>query len=918
MTNRFFIRIVLVCLIAFSATAIHAPLLTPAFAQDSLFAPDDPVSQAPQTLAKAQKQIDAANAALSKPTEDDRQLTTLKSQLDDLQAQLTALRGDVQPRADDIANRQKEMGDPPKDGQQEASDVTQQRNKLAAQKTQIATVISQLDDASNAINATSAKITAIRRDLFTRELMTRTDVPFDRLAAAVQSIVPEMKRFAELIGGWAGFAWRFKKVQLASALLLSLVLAVGMRLTLNRIFGPVIQRASVEDDPSYMSRFSLAFWVTTIPTLAVSFFLTSSYFFLEAFNVLRPDISPIAGSVMAFAGLVYFVFRLGDALFQPSKPKWRLVRVTDRGAKLLLAALVGMSVINGLDYVFGSITETLGSPVDLTVFKGFVSSSLIGCILLAMSFARPLVPKGKEAQAAGRGRPWHRSTAIAMRLFGIGIILASVSGFIGLARFISTQLILTGGVIATMYIGIRSGRAVSERDRFADTIIGRYLQRRFNMGPVALDQVGIVAGLLIYMSALAFGIPLIMMSWGFQPPDIQTWFYNLFVQINIGGMSISIVGIFSGVAIFFVGLVLTRWFEKWLDGNVMARSQVDAGVRNSVKTSVGYFGAIIAALMALSVAGINLSSLALVAGALSVGIGFGLQNIISNFVSGLILLMERPFKVGDWVATGTSEGFVRRISVRATEIETFQRQSIIVPNSQLINASVGNWTHRNKLGRVDVPVTVKAGNDPRRMVNLLKDIATNVPGVLRNPEPVVVFKDFNEADLNFEVRVYVADILSGLSVRTELRLGVFERFKLEGILQEDPPAEEDAELVDGILPQTLPPEGDDKTPRSVKLGRLVLGVAAPSHFDPRHIMHLLKDIAASTPGIAERPEPRVIFKDFTEAELQFEIRAYVEDLRDGLSARNDLRLAIFQRFKQEGILHEAAPAIGHELVNEQE
>src|SRR5690606_37654713 len=126
--------------------------------------------------------------------------------------------------------------------------------------------------------------------------------------------------------------------------------------------------------------------------------------------------------------------------------------------------------------------------------------------------------------------------------------------------------------------------------------------------------------------------------------------------------------------------------------------RVDVGVRNSVGTAVGYAGVALAGLVGLSAAGIDLSNLALVAGALSLGIGFGLQNIVNNFVSGLILLAERPFKVGDWIEAGGVEGNVRKISVRATEIETFRRQTVIMPNSQFINSAVGNWTHRNRLG----------------------------------------------------------------------------------------------------------------------------------------------------------------------------------------------------------------------------
>jgi len=346
--------------------------------------------------------------------------------------------------------------------------------------------------------------------------------------------------------------------------------------------------------------------------------------------------------------------------------------------------------------------------------------------------------------------------------------------------------VVTGAVLATMYIGILTGKAISAPNQFGETRVGQFVGRQFRLSAVGLDQSGIAAGLFIYVFALVTGVPLILMSWGFQPRDLQLWLFNLFTEINVGTIRISIFGILGGVLLFVFGLVFTRWFQKWLDGSVMARSQVDGGVRNSIKTGVGYLGTGIAGIIGISAAGIDLSSLALVAGALSLGIGFGLQNIVSNFVSGLILLVERPFKVGDHVITGVNEGIVKRISVRATEIETFRRQSIIVPNSELINSPLGNWTHRNRMQRSEVPVSVAYDTDPQEVIDVLLEVVKERPDVLRNPDPHVEFLRFGASSLDFELRFHLADMSEGLHVRNEVRMEILRRFRARGIVMPYP------------------------------------------------------------------------------------------------------------------------------------
>lgn len=754
--------------------------VTPAVAQESAPARDKIVGHALEQISEAEKQIEALQSQVEAHKSDDAALVDIKVKADEIIRQLLKISVELRPRFNDVKARLAQLGEKPAEGEPaEAPAVTEERTRLNAARLEINTLTGRAEDLSIRASNLSDSITDLRRELFTDRLFEHTEISGDVVDDALNAFSAEFNDFQRTVSSWFSFIWKYKRVPLGTAVTLSLAMALVLLAGEYRLFGSLIRRDPTVSNPAYMSRFSVAFWSTILPALALAAFLVSSFFFLDTFNVLRPDIAPIAAALFGFAGLVFFVAMLARAVLAPKAPSWRLVRLSDKGARDLNFAVLSMAVVNGSDYVLGAISETLSSPVVLTVMKSFLSSVVVGLIVLVVSFLRPMVaPSGDPSE---RGRAWPKAVALPLRIIGIGLILLSAIGYVGLSRFLATQMVLTGAVVATMYIGILSGKAISAPNQFGETRVGRYLQQRFALKPVGLDQAGIAAGLLIYVFALSIGLPLILISWGFQPRDLQIWLVNIFTEINIGSIRISIFGILGGVLLFALGLVATRWLQKWLDGNVMARSQVDAGVRNSIKTGVGYLGTGLAGLIGISAAGIDLSSLALVAGALSLGIGFGLQNIVSNFVSGLILLAERPFKVGDWVATGTTEGFVRRISVRATEIETFQRQSIIVPNSELINAPVGNWTHRNKLGRIEIPVSVSYEADPRRVMELLMEIALAHPGLLRNPEPVVMFNGFGASSLDFELRGFIGDVLGGLPIKNELRVTILERFRAEKI-----------------------------------------------------------------------------------------------------------------------------------------
>ena len=190
---------------------------------------------------------------------------------------------------------------------------------------------------------------------------------------------------------------------------------------------------------------------------------------------------------------------------------------------------------------------------------------------------------------------------------------------------------------------------------------------------------------------------------------------------------------------------------------------------------------IIAIVVALGELGIDPQKIALVAGALSVGIGFGLQSIVSNFVSGLILLAERPIRIGDQIVVKGDEGFVRRISVRATEIETFERASVIIPNSELITGVVKNWTHSNTLGRLNIKVAVSYDCDPDKVMEILNACVAEHTGVLKQPPPAILLTEFAAGGLVFDVFCVVPNLSERGAIKSDIQIAILRRFRAAGI-----------------------------------------------------------------------------------------------------------------------------------------
>ncbi len=372
---------------------------------------------------------------------------------------------------------------------------------------------------------------------------------------------------------------------------------------------------------------------------------------------------------------------------------------------------------------------------------------------------------------------------IVMLILATGVI-AELIGYRNLSTFLMQGVIVSIGIISAAWL---TGRMTDEFLRGLEE--GRSVwQKRFHRW-VGLEEGTYLPGvfwlrLLVNLSITIATIWFVAIVWG-MPEDLRDDILNYFIEgFQIGEVTIvpfRILIAFALLAFLFSGL---SWFRGRLEDSVLSKSHASIGAKNAVSSIASYIIATLAFLFALSVAGVDLGNLALIAGALSVGIGFGLQNVVNNFVSGLILLFERPIKQGDWIVVGTTEGYVKKISVRSTQITTFDNADVIVPNSELISNQVTNWMLYDLRGRVRVPIGVAYGSDVEKVREILLRIALTHPQVVVDvnaPKPAAIFLGFGDSSMNFEVRFYIHNIDQRLNVTSDVNFAIEKAFRESNI-----------------------------------------------------------------------------------------------------------------------------------------
>ncbi|MCL6284250.1 DUF3772 domain-containing protein [Ruegeria sp. 2012CJ41-6] len=466
---------------------------------------------------------------------------------------------------------------------------------------------------------------------------------------------------------------------------------------------------------------------------------------------------------------IFFVFDwIGRQLLvlrdEDQRPLLSRVRMAE--LRVVIDLLAVMLILNDLLAAFNQI-ENVSDATRAVV--GFPVIFLSALVLLRLQRLGPMRDMGvatesdEVVQHSGLSRFFLQVRRLLIVL-GLLSVVAAALGYMHAAEGVIFPAIKTLALISIILIV----------QRFLGNLYG-WLAGTGDAGRESLFSV--IAGFVLAIGSL----PILALIWGARSTDLLEALSRARQGVTLGGVQISPGSFVTFAAVFAIGYMVTRLLQGGLRTSLLPKTKLDAGGQNAIVAGTGYVGIALAAVVAVTSAGINLSSLAIVAGALSVGIGFGLQTIVSNFVSGIILLIERPISKGDWIDVNGQMGYVRDISVRSTRIETFDRTDVIVPNSDLISQSVTNYTRGNTVGRVIVPVGVAYGTDTRKVETILDEIANAHPMVLANPAPSIVFQGFGADSLDFEIRAILRDVNWVLSVKSDMNHEINRRFIEESI-----------------------------------------------------------------------------------------------------------------------------------------
>ena len=715
----------------------------------------------------------------------------------DVSNQLAASKQDNERRARSLQKQLDAMGEEPKDGTKELPIIVQKRKELSDELSLVRSRIAEadvlqvrIDDLNLAfINARNQNV--LGKLLLRQEIFIQPSVFLTGLKALIAFIWDIAK---------SPIVWfRTLDVQtqnhVLNFILPALFLLIGT-FWIGFMFRRLIMRAfgyrSDVDNPRYgqkiLAAIAVAIGYGVIPSTIIGGFL-ATIIGLQIFE--GSFFGTVVTSSLYYLLYVFLAKALARVTFAPYNEKWRLINVKTPKAIGIVYALYVAIVLIGAISLLEHIALTEGYSTILTNFlvmiacaiKAFSVALLITRIFAENETEQPVdngaenTPISTEEEDDDDG---HFSTSfkVIFLTFFVAFVTFSLSlfGYIWLASFILNRIVSTAVLLGLLIIVNKLSAELLKR-----LLLLGFWSKTFKLRRKLLRKINFGLNLFLTPLISLFFIFALLNIWGLSGTFILHVARKLLFGFKVGGVTISLIAIVLGVVVFFGSLALVKYLKNRLTVNVFSQLDIDDGIKHSLSSGVSFVGFILSSLLAIVVMGGDLTSLAVIAGALSVGIGFGLQNIINNFVSGIIILFERPFKIGDWVILNGEEGQIKQINIRSTELETFNKTSVIIPNATLISSSMTNLTHGNNWTRQSVKVGVAYGTDVQKVTEILLECARNNKKVLKVPAPYVLFQDFGASSLDFELRCYSNNIWSGWVLPSELRYEINRRFEEEGI-----------------------------------------------------------------------------------------------------------------------------------------
>ena len=785
-----FLRICLLALVALSPQLVLA-----ADNSDSQQTEDAaPKVNAAVELPKMQKVLDKIKQQVSGETNDSK-LSALNDMALELSGDADTLVQSITPQRAQLQAQLAVLGPAPKadSGVKETAEVTSKRTKLENQKSKMDDQIKQAEAIKSGSINLSAQIVNLRRDALKTQLALNAGSIFGpRFWAPLFNTQSDdsskIGDFVDELTSTAALSWEpgWRLGTLAWLLAAVLVATLG-----RRYLEEFLAWVGINHLPEGRLRRSFLAAATAMTTLAA---VVLAFNFLDqAFtrhDEVIDDVRDFADKLVGLSISCGLIAGLGRAFLSTRRPSWRLPNISNEVAMALkpfpplTAALV---------FIFQTV-ETFNSSantsVGTTIFANGMTALLIGATALSISMRtnrvrRRMIQQGQQPEA--------KSTLVgliqmALTLTGVAIMIALTIGYITMARFLSYELIWMGLVFGTFYIFSQLVADGCESLFSTNNATGKRIQTSLNIDERHLGQIAAVLGAIgKTLLVLAAAMALLNGTFGSSTPiELVQKAIEFWGGKGLESLNIVPAHMVNALICLVVGIWVLRSVKRWLEHDFLPKTTMDTGMRVSLITLFSNIGFVLVILLTLSIMGLQWNKLAWIVSALSVGIGFGLQEIVKNFISGLILLTERPVKVGDLVSISGIEGDIRRINVRATEIQLSDKSTVIVPNSQLISQNVRNATMGNAQGVATITLTFPLDIDPQQVRQLLLDVYNENERILENPEPSVSFKDLTTSGIVLSVTGNVASPRQVSGAKSDLLFDILTRLRKEGVVLSTP------------------------------------------------------------------------------------------------------------------------------------